>query len=103
MSSDYNFTVPEITAEIKDFGSQNVLCGGGRYNGLVEAVGGPNMSGVGFALGLERLLNALEAEKITLPYDNSLDVYVIPMSENEKDYSYRSNGSYVCSCISTEP
>lgn len=84
----YTHTVFEVEADIPEFGSQNVLCGGGRYNGLVEAVGGPNMSGVGFALGLERLLNALEAEKITLPYDNSLDVYVIPMSENEKSYAF---------------
>ena len=64
------------------------MCGGGRYNSLVENLGGPAMSGVGFALGLERLLNALDAENITLPYNNSLDIYVIPMSENEKEFSF---------------
>lgn len=84
----YTHTVFEVEADIPSFGAQNVLCGGGRYNGLVENLGGPKMSGVGFALGLERLLNALEAEKITLPYNNSLDIYVVPMSEKEKEYSF---------------
>ena len=73
---------------IESFGSQNVLCGGGRYNGLIETLGGPATSGVGFALGFERLLNALEAENIVLPYDKGLDIYVIPMSEEQKTYAF---------------
>lgn len=84
----YTHTVFEVEACIESFGSQNVLCGGGRYNGLIENLGGPETSGVGFALGLERLLNALEAEEITLPYDKGLDIYVIPMSEEQKTYAF---------------
>jgi len=84
----YTHTVFEVEASIESFGSQNVLCGGGRYNGLIETLGGPATSGVGFALGLERLLNALEAENIVLPYDKGLDIYVIPMSENQKTYAF---------------
>lgn len=83
----YTHTVFEVEADIKDFGSQNVLCGGGRYNGLVETIGGPTTSGVGFALGLERLLNAIEAEKISLPISDGVDIYVIPMSDNEQSYA----------------
>lgn len=83
----YTHTVFEVEADIKNFGSQNVLCGGGRYNSLVEMIGGPKTPGVGFALGLERLLNALEAENIKLPINNGVDIYVIPMSENENSYS----------------
>ena len=83
----YTHTVFEVEADIKDFGSQNVLCGGGRYNSLVEMIGGPVTSGVGFALGLERLLNAIEAENIKLPIKEDLDIYVAPMSENELSYA----------------
>ena len=84
----YTHTVFEVEADIKDFGSQNVLCGGGRYNSLVETIGGPKTSGVGFALGLERLLSALEHENIVLNDNNSIDVYIIPMSDNEKEYAF---------------
>ena len=83
----YTHTVFEVEADIEKFGSQKVLCGGGRYNGLVEGIGGPKISGVGFALGLERLLNALEAEEIDLNEDNGIDIYVAPMSEKEESYS----------------
>ena len=81
----YSHTVFEVTAEIKDFGSQNVLCGGGRYDGLVEQLDGPETPGIGFALGLERLLNALEAEGNDLGVKDEVDLYMTYMSENEKD------------------
>ena len=83
----YTHTVFEVEADIKDFGAQNVLCGGGRYNSLVEMIGGPKTSGVGFALGLERLLNAIEAENIKLPIKEELDIYIAPMSEEEIPYA----------------
>ena len=82
----YTHTVFEVEASVEGFGSQNVLCGGGRYNGLVETIGGPATPGVGFALGMERLLTALEFENINLVDDNSLDIYVIPMNDS-KEYS----------------
>lgn len=84
----YTNTVFEVEASIEDFGSQNVLCGGGRYNLLVENLGGPKTNAVGFALGFERLLSAIEAEKIKLKEEN-LDIYIIPISENEKAYAYK--------------
>lgn len=83
----YTHTVFEVEASIEGFGSQNVLCAGGRYNNLVETIGGPSTPGVGFAIGIERLLAALEYEDIRLPIESALDVYVIPVTEKEKGYS----------------
>ncbi len=85
----YTHTVFEVTAEIKDFGSQNVLCGGGRYDNLVTTLDGPETPAVGFALGVERILNVLDAEGIDLNIDNGIDAYVSYMSENEKEYALR--------------
>ena len=85
----YTHTVFEVTAEIKDFGSQNVLCAGGRYDNLVKNLNGPETPGVGFALGMERLFNALEAEKINLVEVEGIDVYISYMSENEKAKALR--------------
>lgn len=80
----YTHTVFEIEAQVEGFGSQNVLCGGGRYDGLVNTLGGPATPGVGFATGIERLLTALEYEN-KLPSDNdSVDIYIIPMDEESK-------------------
>lgn len=83
----YTNTVFEVEANIQGFGSQNVLCAGGRYNTLVETIGGPRTPGVGFALGLERLLTALEYENINITEEKELDVYVIPMTDCEKNKS----------------
>lgn len=83
----YTHTVFEVEAKVEGFGSQNVLCGGGRYDNLVETLDGPKTSGVGFAMGLERLMTALDYEKIDLPIINNIDIYVIPMSEEDKNYA----------------
>jgi histidyl-tRNA synthetase len=82
----YTHTVFEVEASVEGFGSQNVLCGGGRYDHLVETLGGPATSGVGFAMGLERLITALSYENIDIAIDNGLDVYIIPM-EDTLDYA----------------
>ena len=83
----YNHTIFEISAEIKDFGAQNVLCGGGRYNGLVESLDGPSTPGIGFGMGLDRLHMALKAEGINLPIKNSLDCYIMYVNPEEKEYA----------------
>ena len=79
----YTDTVFEVEAEIEGFGSQNVIGGGGRYNNLVENMDGPSLPAVGFAFGVERIINALDAEDVKIISDNSLDCYVIPVTENE--------------------
>ncbi len=63
-------------------GSQNALCGGGRYDLLVEELGGQPTPGVGFAAGIERILLACENEKtLNLP-DDRVDIYVITIDKN---------------------
>lgn len=82
----YTHTVFEIEADIEGFGSQNVLAAGGRYNNLVENIGGPKVSGVGFALGLERLLLALEKENIDISEKVNPEIYIISMNEDLKSF-----------------
>ena len=82
----YTHTVFEVEANIKDFGSQNVLGAGGRYDHLVETLGGPDIPGVGFAIGIERLLLALKAENINISEEKNIDVYAFSTSSNEKPY-----------------
>ncbi len=77
----YGHTVFEIVADIKGFGSQNVLGGGGRYENLVKELGGPEKSGIGVAFGLERLLEALKLEEISLISEESIDAYIIKVGE----------------------
>src|SRR5699024_10301257 len=54
----YNHTAFEIMSESDGFGAITTLAGGGRYNGLIEELGGPNTPGIGFGMGLERLMMA---------------------------------------------
>jgi len=62
------------------------LCGGGRYNGLIKLLDGPeDKKGIGFALSIERLLLALESENIELPIDNTIDAFVVAMGEKAGD------------------
>ena len=67
----------EVQADIEGFGAQNTLAAGGRYDHLVEFVGGPSVPGVGFAVGLERLFLALEAEGIDIRKRVYPDVYIL--------------------------
>jgi histidyl-tRNA synthetase len=59
-----------------DAGAQSTLSGGGRYDGLVEQIGGPPTPGIGFGAGLERLQLALENEGVTAP-PRALDVFFV--------------------------
>ncbi|PWA12535.1 histidine--tRNA ligase [Pueribacillus theae] len=77
----YNHTAFEIMSEAEGFGAITTLSGGGRYNGLVQEIGGPETPGIGFALSIERLLLALEAEGITLPIDKHVDCYFVAHGE----------------------
>ena len=74
----YNHTIFEIMSDSKAFGGKwTTVCAGGRYNGLVEQLGGPATPGIGFGLGVERLLLVLDAEQDKLPLDDELDAYVV--------------------------
>ncbi|MFF5996885.1 histidine--tRNA ligase [Lysinibacillus sp. KU-BSD001] len=80
----YNHTAFEIMSTASGFGAITTLCGGGRYNGLVEDIGGPDVPGIGFALSIERLLLALEAEGVALETNEALDMYVVVMGDEAK-------------------
>lgn len=82
----YTHTVFEVVADIEGFGAQNVLAGGGRYDHLVENIGGPSVPGVGFAVGLERLFLALQAEKIDIREIVCPDVYIFSAGDEQKSY-----------------
>lgn len=77
----YYHTTFEIMSVAEGFGAQSTLLGGGRYDGLIEQFGGPRTPGVGFALGMERLILALQHENIELPIDDRLDVYVVTIGD----------------------
>lgn len=62
-------------------GAQSTVCGGGRYDGLVEQLGGPAVPACGFAVGLERFMMLLEARGIELPAENPTDLYIASMNE----------------------
>ena len=83
----YNHTVFEIEADIKDFGAQNVIGGGGRYNNMIENLGGPSTPAIGFAAGFDRLMIALDKENIKLPVDNDIDLFILYVNEEEKKYA----------------
>ncbi|GAA6114629.1 histidine--tRNA ligase [Apilactobacillus apinorum] len=78
----YNHTIFEIMANAKELGEgYTTICAGGRYDGLVEELGGPQMPGVGFGLGVERLLLLMNSKKFVFPNFNALDAYVVGIGE----------------------
>ncbi len=91
----YNKTAFEIISE--DIGSQSTVCGGGRYDGLIEEIGGPSTPGVGFGLGIERLLLTLENNDIDIPKPRGIDVFIVTMGDRayekalELSYKLRQN------------
>ncbi|MDQ0429964.1 histidyl-tRNA synthetase [Planomicrobium stackebrandtii] len=84
----YNHTAFEIMSDAEGFGAITTLAGGGRYNGLVEDLGGPESPGIGFAMSIERLLLALEMEKVEIGQSNNLEVYVVAMDETTKKKAF---------------
>lgn len=77
----YNHTAFEIMSDHEGFGAITTLLGGGRYNGLTKELGGPDVPGIGFGMGLERLLLALEAEEVVLPIEDELDVFLVTFGD----------------------
>ncbi len=62
-------------------GAKSTICGGGRYNRLVAEVGGPDQPGIGFGLGMERLVLALSAQGIELPIKEGIDFYLVALGD----------------------
>ncbi len=73
----YTRTVFEFESDA--LGAQAVVCGGGRYDGLVEELGGPHLPSLGFGMGLERLLLIMKAKECAFPQPPVLELYLAPM------------------------
>ena len=93
----YTDTVFEVVSTREESGSQSTIFGGGRYDNLVKEMGGPEISGIGFAIGVERLAILCDAEEIFDEYKPGIDCYVINLNDSS-DYaldvlsSLRNNG-----------
>lgn len=77
----YSHTIFEIMNDAKGLGTQTTICAGGRYDHLVEELGGPATPAFGFAMGIERVLLTLEAEEVIIPVIEELDAYVVGLGE----------------------
>lgn len=78
----YTDTAFEFLSVSKDAGSQSTLIGGGRYENLVKQFGGPELSGIGFGLGIERIVNDLSASLKEEDINESPDVFVMNIDES---------------------
>ena len=101
----YSDTVFEIVSTHSESGSQSTILAGGRYDKLVEYFNGPSMSGIGFAMGMERLMILLDALDINLIEKEEIDAYIMTLG-NIDDYGLqiatglRANGFIVeCNLI----
>jgi len=70
-------------------GAQGTVCGGGRYDHLIEEVGGPSTPGVGFGLGIERLLLVMESNCIEIPAEEPADVLVAVMGDRARAFGQK--------------
>ncbi len=77
---DY-YTKTAFEVKYTPLGAQSAVAGGGRYDGLVEEVGGPPTPGIGFAVGLERVLLALEKQELLPEEPEAVDVFVVALGE----------------------
>ena len=81
----YTGTIFEIRSQAGNLGTQNTLCGGGRYDRLVEALGGPQTPALGFGMGLERVLLALADSDES--YQPQLSLFVAPMDARARHWA----------------
>ena len=78
---DY-YTNTAFEIQYPPLGAQSAVCGGGRYDGLVEEMGGPSTPGIGFAIGLERLLLALEMQNLIPAPQSAHKVYIASLGQD---------------------
>ena len=76
----YTKTVFEIITN--SIGAQGTVCGGGRYNNLIEEIGGKPMPAAGFGMGMERLLMVMENDNVVIPEPKAVDVYIAAMEDS---------------------
>jgi len=83
----YTKTAFEIIS--RGLGAQNAIGGGGRYDDLVEELGGKQTPAVGFAAGIERMIIAIDQQKIEWPPKKELDIFVAKVNEKNKEKAFR--------------
>lgn len=83
----YTRTVFEFVST--EIGAQGTVCGGGRYDGLVKEMGGPDMPSLGFAMGLERLLLLMDAKKIEIPEPEPCDLYIAGLGDKAQLLAFK--------------
>lgn len=81
----YTNTVFEFISE--NCGTQGTLCGGGRYNGLIEEIGGKSMPGLGFAMGLERIIMEMDAQNSEYKPQKQCDLFIAGTDEASTRYA----------------
>lgn len=94
----YTKTVFEFVSN--SIGAQSAVCGGGRYDGLISECGGKPTSGIGFAIGQERLLMLLECQNVDIKYTDVVDLYIASIDDTKSyvqklAYELRCNGASV--------
>ncbi len=83
----YSRTVFEFVSE--NIGAQGTVCGGGRYDGLISDLGGGEVPGIGFAIGIERILMLLENTGVKIENPNKVVLYLAPMGEKEAEKAFQ--------------
>lgn len=82
----YTKTVFEFVTT--SLGSQGTVCGGGRYDGLIEEIGGQHTPSLGFGLGMERLLALMEEQGVDIPAPNTCDLYIASMGDEAQKKAF---------------
>lgn len=99
---DY-YTKTAFEIQVASIGAQSAVCGGGRYDGLIEELGGEPTPAVGFALGMERIFSALASQEDDLATDEAIDVYIISAKDKKiKQAAFALASSLRSAGISTE-
>ncbi|MEE1317887.1 MAG: histidine--tRNA ligase [Ruminococcus sp.] len=82
----YTKTVFEFVTDC--IGAQGTVCGGGRYDGLIEELGGKHLPSLGFAMGLERLLMVMDKQGIEIPNNDVCKLYIATMGDTAKEKAF---------------
>ena len=82
----YTRTTFEIVS--KQLGAQNAVCGGGRYDTLVEELGGKPTPATGFAIGVDRVIEVMRAQNVLIPESKAVDLFIVSLGEEAKKKGY---------------
>ncbi|MBR1858530.1 MAG: histidine--tRNA ligase, partial [Selenomonadaceae bacterium] len=84
---DY-YTKTAFEIQYAPLGAQSAVAGGGRYDGLIEEIGGNPTPAVGFAAGIERILAALELQNLLPTFENNIDVFIVAVGDEAESLAF---------------